>query len=111
MRPPSPDEFKTGAVAHADSLQGPARPPAAFGAAAAATISSDRRASLPRPPALPAAVLESQAERLIYRQSREALERRSMLRGLILLAMLALIIGIAHAGWGRAFPSGWWRQW
>ncbi len=105
MRQPPSDDLKT------DIVYRPAQPPTPFGATAAVTPSHAGHASPPRPPALPAAALQAQAEHLKYRAGREALERRSMLRGLILLALLALVIGIAHAGWSRAFPAGWWRQW
>ncbi len=34
-----------------------------------------------------------------------------MLRGLILLAIFALLFALFHSGFGRAFPDGWWRRW
>jgi hypothetical protein len=33
------------------------------------------------------------------------------MRGLIILAVLALLVSIARAGLGRVFVPGWWRQW
>jgi hypothetical protein len=40
-----------------------------------------------------------------------ALEQRRMVRGLLLLGILVLLASLAHAGLGRAFYQGWWRQW
>ena len=45
-----------------------------------------------------------------WRASEEA-ERRSMLRGLILLAILVSLIALAHHGMENAFPAGWWHRW
>jgi len=39
------------------------------------------------------------------------LERRSALRGLVLMALLALVVSLIRAGTDRAFYAGWWRQW
>jgi hypothetical protein len=44
-----------------------------------------------------------------YRKEREGIERRSMVRGLIVLAVLALVGSIARAGLDRVFVHGWWR--
>lgn len=38
-------------------------------------------------------------------------ERRSQVRGLVLLAFLALAFAILRAGTGHAFGPGWWRLW
>ena len=43
-----------------------------------------------------------------YRLDRERIERRSMVRGLILLAVLVLAGSIARAGLDRVFLHGWW---
>lgn len=43
--------------------------------------------------------------------ARETLERRSVVRGLILLAVVAAAFSIARAGLDRVFVHGWWRQW
>ncbi|SEG43314.1 hypothetical protein SAMN05421819_2907 [Bryocella elongata] len=40
-----------------------------------------------------------------------ALERRRMIRGLLLVGVIVLLASLARAGIGRAFYSGWWRQW
>jgi hypothetical protein len=42
---------------------------------------------------------------------RLGLEQRSLLRGLILLALVVLLVSLARAGFGRLFLPGWWRQW
>lgn len=69
------------------------------------------RASPPVPPSLPRAALRVAEDRESYRQEREILERRSVLRGLILLVVLILVFAVLHGGAGRQFPPGWWRQW
>ncbi len=67
-----------------------------------------------QPPAIPeptAALLQARAEADAHRQQREALERRSLVRGLLLLAAVVLVLSIARAGLDRVFVPGWWRQW
>lgn len=70
---------------------------------------SEHRAAPPQLPALTPAFERQQAEFELYRKQREQVERRSMLRGLILIAVLVLIGSIARAGFARAFMHGWWR--
>lgn len=53
-----------------------------------------------------AAILHSNATK-----AREGAEQRRILRGLFLLALAVLLISLLHAGFGRAFVPGWWRQW
>ena len=65
----------------------------------------------PVAPSLSRAELRAAQDQATYRQRREVLERRSVLRGLILLAVLIVLFAVMHGGAGRAFPSGWWRQW
>jgi hypothetical protein len=38
-------------------------------------------------------------------------ERRSQVRGLVLLAALAVAFAILRAGAGHVFTPGWWRLW
>jgi hypothetical protein len=38
-------------------------------------------------------------------------ERRSQVRGLLLLAVAAIVFGIVRAGVHRVFTVGWWRLW
>jgi hypothetical protein len=40
-----------------------------------------------------------------------AAERRRQVRGLLLLALAAVVFAIVRAGVGRAFNPGWWRLW
>ena len=69
----------------------------------------ERRAQPPRPPApTPAMERVRDAER-IYQQERERDQRRSLLRGLLWLALLALIFSVVRAGLHRVFVPGWWR--
>jgi hypothetical protein len=39
------------------------------------------------------------------------LERRSHVRGLLLLAVAAIVFAIVRAGVHRVFTVGWWRLW
>lgn len=71
----------------------------------------EARAGQPAPPPLSRAATQAEGDRAAYQRMREGQERRSMLRGLILLAILVGLIALLHHGMGRAFPTGWWRQW
>jgi hypothetical protein len=51
-----------------------------------------------------------QAQR-VYQVGREALERRSVVRGLVALALIVLAFSVARAGLYRVFVPGWWKQW
>jgi hypothetical protein len=65
----------------------------------------------PRPPTPTPAQDRAERTRLAVLSARLSLEQRSLLRGLILLALLILFASLAHAGFGRLFVPGWWRQW
>ena len=41
----------------------------------------------------------------------EGLERRRQVRGLLILAVGALVFAILRAGVHRVFTVGWWRLW
>jgi len=43
--------------------------------------------------------------------SPEQLERRRQVRGLLLLALAAIVFAILRAGLHRVFTTGWWRLW
>ena len=73
--------------------------------------SAGRRAEPPRPPALTEREQRRESVRLETLKGRVRLEQRSLLRGLILLAVVILIASLARAGFGRLFVPGWWRQW
>jgi len=38
-------------------------------------------------------------------------QRRRQVRGLLLLALAALVFAVLRAGAGHAFGPGWWRLW
>lgn len=63
------------------------------------------------PPPLSRPALGAAEEQRAYVREREMFERRSMLRGLILLALLVIVFAVVHNGWQHALPDGWWRQW
>jgi len=44
-------------------------------------------------------------------QAAEESERRRQVRGLLLLAALAIVFAILRAGVHRVFTAGWWRLW
>jgi len=73
--------------------------------------SAGRSAEPPRPPALTEREQRRESTRLDTLKARVRLEQRSLLRGLILLAVVILIASLARAGFGRLFVPGWWRQW
>lgn len=69
------------------------------------------RAEAVRPPQPTWALERARAERQEHRSKREVLERLSVVRGLIVLAVVALMFSVARAGLDRVFVQGWWRQW
>ncbi|HEY4357349.1 MAG TPA: hypothetical protein VGN16_16480 [Acidobacteriaceae bacterium] len=71
--------------------------------------STDHRAEPPRIPAPTRALERAEQERDAYIRERQQVERRSVLRGLVLIAVVVLLASIARAGLGRVFPNGWWR--
>lgn len=73
--------------------------------------SSGGRAQTPRPPALTPEEQRREKTRVEALRGRVRLERRSLLRGLILLAVVILIVSLARAGLDRLFVPGWWREW
>ena len=87
----------------------PSRGAASFGDRSGVPALRGTLAATPRAPELPAALKRAELERHDRRQDRERIERRSMLRGLLLLALVVLLVSLLRAGMGRAFPAGWWR--
>ena len=71
----------------------------------------EHRAETPRPPALTERDQQRENARLERLNSRVRLEQRSLLRGLVLLAVVILIASLARAGFSRLFVPGWWREW
>jgi hypothetical protein len=87
----------------------PTRRPAHFGSTVPGVKA--HRAAPASAPELPRSAAEDKAEHGMYVRSREAAERRSVLRGLILLAVLVVVFAALHAGLDRAFPAGWLHRW
>jgi hypothetical protein len=70
---------------------------------------NDHRAAPPQlPPSSPALERDRQ-DFQSYRTEREKPERRSVVRGLILMSVLVLVGSIVRAGLDRVFVRGWWR--
>lgn len=72
---------------------------------------SVRRAQPARPPALSEREQRRETARRMTLRARVQMEQRSLLRGLILIALVVLIVSLARAGFDRLFVPGWWRQW
>ena len=73
--------------------------------------SSGDQAQPPRPPALTPEQQLREDSRVETLRARIRREQRSLLRGLILLAVVILIVSLARAGLDRLFVHGWWREW
>jgi hypothetical protein len=73
--------------------------------------STQPRAEAPRPPLPTRAMQRALDEDKAYRQDREAQQLRSLMRGLIVLALVVMLASMARAGLARVFVPGWWRQW
>lgn len=72
---------------------------------------AEPRAEAVRPPHPTPELEEARAQQQMHSRKREAMERRSVVRGLVILAVLAMGWSIARAGLDRVFVHGWWRQW
>jgi hypothetical protein len=73
--------------------------------------SAGRRAKAPRPPVLTEREQRRESTRIDRLKARVRLEQRSLLRGLVLLAVVILIASLMRAGFGRLFAPRWWTQW
>jgi hypothetical protein len=73
------------------------------------SFESEPRAAAPRTPEPTRGKVRDRAEVQMYRAGRERIERRSTVRGLILLAVVVAVGSIARAGLDRVFVQGWWR--
>lgn len=69
----------------------------------------EHRATPPQLPELTPAAKQNLEADASYRSERERVERRSVIRGLILIILLVLVASILRAGFGRVFAHGWWR--
>lgn len=68
------------------------------------------RAAPPQRPPRTEAFERERAELERRRRQQETVERRSVVRGLILLAAVVLVGSILRAGLDRVFVHGWWRS-
>lgn len=66
-------------------------------------------AAPPRPPVPSRAMERARQKSEAYRIHREGLERRSVVRGVLIVVCAILVFSVARAGLGRVFISGWWR--
>jgi hypothetical protein len=71
----------------------------------------EHRAASPRAPELSRAAQRELAAVQERRRQGEQAERRGMVRGLLLLALVVLLASFWRAGLDRVFVSGWWRHW
>ena len=69
----------------------------------------EHRAASPQLPALGPAFARDRKDLRAIVHDREKKERRSVVRGLILLAVVVLVGSMARAGLDRVFVHGWWR--
>ena len=67
------------------------------------------RAVAPQIPEPTRGLVRTRAEFQIYRAGRERIERRSAMRGLIVLAVMVVVGSIARAELDRVFVQGWWK--
>jgi len=67
------------------------------------------RAQPPRIPPTTRTLEREQAARKIELAQREVPERRSVVRGLLILAIIVLLASFARAGLGRVFVYRWWH--
>jgi hypothetical protein len=72
-------------------------------------IDVEDRAAAAAPPEPTRGLKRRREQFRVYRLERETIERRSMVRGLVLLAVVVLAGSIARAGLDRVFVQGWWR--
>jgi hypothetical protein len=71
--------------------------------------SNEHRAASPQLPSSSPALERDRQEFQSYRVEREKTERRSVVRGLMLMAVLVLVGSMVRAGLDRVFVHGWWR--
>jgi hypothetical protein len=74
------------------------------------TASHTRRAEPPRIPASTRTLDRAIEQHQTYLRARDRLAARSVVRGLILLALFILVASMYRAGFGRVFVPGWWRS-
>ena len=72
---------------------------------------NELRAAAPQAPPATRALERALAEQTAHRAVRAQLERRSVVRGLVLLAVIVLVASVLRAGVCNVFLPGWWRHW
>jgi hypothetical protein len=68
------------------------------------------RAAAPRIPQPTREQQGAKEEHRLYLRERAGLESASILRGLVLLALVALLFSMYRAGLARVFVPGWWHR-
>ncbi len=71
----------------------------------------EHRAAAARAPELSRGAQRELAALRERRRQGEQVERRGMVRGLLLLAFVVLVASSWRAGLQRVFLAGWWRHW
>jgi hypothetical protein len=72
-------------------------------------LSHPDRAQPARIPVPTRALERAREESEVYVAERKREQLRSLIRGLLVMAMVVLVLSMARAGLGRAFPPNWWR--
>jgi hypothetical protein len=67
------------------------------------------RAEKPRIPPPTRAFQRAAEKRSKFLLAREGIEHRSMVRGLLILAVIVLLASMVRAGFGNVFTPGWWH--
>ncbi len=75
----------------------------------ASASETEHRAAPPQVPSSSPALQRDRQEFRRYQAEREKLERRSVVRGLLMISVLVLVGSIVRAGLDRVFVHGWWR--
>jgi hypothetical protein len=74
-------------------------------------VGGERRAEAVRVPEASPELVRVMAERRLRHDAAEKRQRVSAARGLVALAVVALLASMVRAGLSRVFVHGWWRQW
>ena len=70
---------------------------------------NEQRGEPVRIPPATRAIERDEAARGTNLKLREQIERRSIVRGLLLLGLVVLLASMVRAGFGRVFVGTWWR--
>lgn len=69
------------------------------------------RAAAPQAPVATRAMERALAEQAAYRAERARVQQRSVVRGLVLLALMVFLVSVLRARVHNVFLPGWWRHW